>query len=317
MDRAVTVENLSKTYRRPGGAKVSAIDSVSFQVPSGSIFGLLGPNGAGKTTTVKSICGLIKPDSGTISVHGHDVFRQRTLALQQVSAVLEGNRNIYWRLTPKENLKFLATIRGRTRRKLKAEIEELLTIFGLEAQANQPVRKLSRGMQQKLAIAITLISKAPVLLLDEPTLGLDVKVSYEVRKLLQRIVSEHKRAIIVTTHNMNVVEDICEQVVIINEGRVVANDRTENLLKLFQARSYHLTVGSLSDEQQRLLTDIPHLSLEQQIGEWRIALDIEVAPALWPVLDLLRQEETVIESITRQELNFEKVFLELMGGDEA
>jgi ABC-2 type transport system ATP-binding protein len=317
MDHVLKVDNLSKTYSGPGGKGIQALAGVSFSVPPAVIFGLLGPNGAGKTTTVKAACGLIKPDQGTVSINGYDVQRQRRRALTQVAAVLEGNRNIYWRLTPTENLEFFAAIRGRRPRTLKKEIEELLEVFGLAEKADQPVRKLSRGMQQKLALAVTLITDAPVLLLDEPTLGLDVKASYEVRNLLRRIVQEQERTVIVTTHDMNVVEDICEHVVIINEGRVVADDKTQNLLNLFQVRSYELTVGELTGGQQQSLAQIPHLKLERLNGSWRVNLDMENPARLWQVLDILRAEQTPIDSVGRKELNFEKVFMEILGRESA
>jgi len=209
MTSVLKVHNLTKIYSA-GSIEVRALDGVSFEVPRGIIFGLLGPNGAGKTTTVKSACGLIKPDSGTITVNGYDILRQRALALSQVAAVLEGNRNIYWRLTPRENLEFFAAIRGRRPKTLRKEIQELIEVFGLTEKVNQPVRNLSRGMQQKLAMAVTLVIGAPILLLDEPTLGLDVTASYDIRNLLRRIVGEQNRTVIVTTHDMNVVQDICE-----------------------------------------------------------------------------------------------------------
>jgi ABC-2 type transport system ATP-binding protein len=313
MDTVLQVENLNKTYSGAKGKVVKALAGVSFVVPRGNIFGLLGPNGAGKTTTVKSVCGLVKPDSGTIMVNGFDVHRQHALALTQVAAVLEGNRNIYWRLTPAENLEFFAAIRGRSPRDTKKQIQELLELFELQDKAKEPVRKLSRGMQQKLAIAVTLIIGAPILLLDEPTLGLDVRASYEVRNLLRRIVKEEERTVIVTTHDMNVVQDICEHVVIINEGKVVADDSTQNLLSLFQVRSYDLAVGNLSTEQQQGLAQVPHLKLEQTNNSWRISLDMENPVILWQVLDILRAEETPIESIDRKELNFERVFMEILG----
>lgn len=312
MESVVQIKDLTKTYRA-GGKDVLALDKVSFEVPAGIIFGLLGPNGAGKTTTVKSACGLIKPDSGTVLINGKDVRRQRFAALSQIAAVLEGNRNIYWRLTPGENLEFFAALRGRKPRSVKKEIADLLELFGLAEKGKQPVRKLSRGMQQKLAIAVTLVTGAKILLLDEPTLGLDVQASYDIRNHLRTIVREEGRTVILTTHDMNVVEDICSHVVIINQGRVVTNDSTDNLLRLFKVRSYALEVGELIPEQREALARIPHLKLERINGNWRITLDMEKHELLWQVLDILRTRQTPIESIDRRELNFEKVFMEILG----
>lgn len=317
MNTVLKVDNLTKIYSSPEGKHIKALDDISFEVPQGMIFGLLGPNGAGKTTTIKSICGLIQPDAGSISVMGWDVRRQRPKAMAQLAAVLEGNRNIYWRLTPRENLEFFAAIRGRKPRRLRKEISQLLQVFGLEEKAKQPVRKLSRGMQQKLALAVTLITGAPILLLDEPTLGLDVSASYEIRGILRRIVQEEQRTVIITTHDMNVVQDICQQVVIINDGRIVANDSIQHLMDLFQVRSYDLLVGQLTPEQRQHLEQLPHLQLVPVNSSWQISLDLENPASLWQALDILRQEQTPIESVNRKELNFEKVFMEILGGGQA
>jgi len=310
MDYVLQAHQLTKTY---ANGKIRALDEVSFQVPGGIIFGLLGPNGAGKTTTVKSACGLVIPDSGTVTIRGYDIQGQRSLALSQLAAVLEGNRNIYWRLTARENLEFFAAIHGR--RPQAREIDRLLEVFGLTEKNRTPVRNLSRGMQQKLALAVTLSVGAPILLLDEPTLGLDVKASYAIRRHLQEIVREQGRTVIITTHDMNVVEDICQHVVIINEGRVVADNSTDNLLRLFQVRSYDLQVGELTPEQQEALARIPNLHLKAENGTWQISLAMENQALLWQVLDILRSHHTAIESIHRKELNFEKVFMEILGRD--
>ncbi len=160
-------------------------------------------------------------------------------------AVLEGNRNIYWRLTPKENLELFASLRGRWPWHIRDEIDYYLDLFDLAEKRNETVRKLSRGMQQKLAVAISMVTGAPILLLDEPTLGLDVESSYELREILTDIVRDQDRTIIISTHDMNLVEQVCHEVVIINEGKIVTQDKTNNLLNLFQARSYEIIVEKL------------------------------------------------------------------------
>jgi len=148
-------------------------------VQKSEVVGLLGPNGAGKTTTIKCLAGLIKPTSGEIYLDGIDALRDQKRALGRVAAVLEGNRNIYWRLTPRENLEFFGGLQGLPLRRVRSYIDEheLLELFDLKGKVNTPARKLSRGMQQKLAVACALVKQTEVLLLDEPTLGLDVETS--------------------------------------------------------------------------------------------------------------------------------------------
>src|SRR5690606_22933995 len=151
-----------------------AVDGISFSVDRGQVVGLLGPNGAGKTTTIKCLCGLIYPDAGSVKVNGVDVSRDRSKALRHISAVLEGNRNLYWRLTPLENLTYFAGNRGVSPHESRKSALELLARFGLADKANTQVNDLSRGMQQKLAIAVALQAGTDLILLDEPTLGLDL-----------------------------------------------------------------------------------------------------------------------------------------------
>ncbi|HET8986032.1 MAG TPA: ABC transporter ATP-binding protein, partial [Trueperaceae bacterium] len=232
------VKSIHKSYRRGGRAdgtepapgtdtdrsgEVKAVDGVDFSVARGEIVGLLGPNGAGKTTTIKTICGLIAPDSGTVTVNGFDVRRDRRKALRHISAVLEGNRNLYWRLSVRENLVYFAGNRGMSPAAVGPRIAELLDQFGLTNKADELVSNLSRGMQQKLAISVALLADTDVLLLDEPTLGLDVETGYEVRTLLADIARSGK-TIILSTHDMAVVEALCRRVVVINHGRVVTDD---------------------------------------------------------------------------------------------
>src|SRR5690625_2615711 len=184
MEPIVNVEHAKKTYKkRKGKSVVKAVDDVSFQVHKGEIVGLLGPNGAGKTTTIKMICGLLKMDEGKITVKGLDNDKHRLKALNHISAVLEGNRNLYWRLTVRENLEYFAGNRGASRKEVAVRIEELLADFNLKSKEKELVNRLSRGMQQKLAIAVALLAESDVILLDEPTLGLDVETGYEVRQL--------------------------------------------------------------------------------------------------------------------------------------
>src|SRR5690625_919904 len=192
---SIVVEDLRKSYRkRRGGEVVKAVDGVSFEVAKGEVLGLLGPNGAGKTTTIKMICGLIRPDSGRVSVLGIDNRHDRQKALRHISAVLEGNRNLYWRLTVRENMEYFAGNRGRSRRAVKGRIDDLLGSFDLKGKENELVNSLSRGMQQKLAIAVAMLADTEVLLLDEPTLGLGVETAHEGRGHLRRIASEEGNA---------------------------------------------------------------------------------------------------------------------------
>ena len=315
MNPIIAVESLVKRFRRRRSREVvTAVDGVSFEVRRGEIVGLLGANGAGKTTTLKMICGLVTPDVGLIHVKGHDIARQRSRALQHISAVLEGNRNLYWRLTVRENLEYFAGNRGFSRRAVRGEIERLLALFRLEAKADELVNNLSRGMQQKLAIAVAMLAGTEVVLLDEPTLGLDVETGYEVRELLRQIASEG-RTVLLSTHDMPVVQDLCERSVIIHQGRVIADDRVENLLRLFESRAYAITLGApLSAEQtRRMNATFPGVRLEGTSLHVDLAHDEEI----YDLIDILKLERTPVQAIDRTTINFEEVFRRLVGNEEA
>lgn len=311
------VENLTKEYNVRKGETIKAVDNVSFEVKKGEILGLLGPNGAGKTSTVKMICSLVKPDGGRILIDDIDNFKHRNKFLSKISAVLEGNRNIYWRLTVRENLEFFASLKGLNPKEIKGEIDYYIDLFNLRDKEKENARNLSRGMQQKLAIAVAMVSQSEVILLDEPTLGLDVKASYEIRELLKKLAKEDGRTIILTTHDMNVVQDVCERVIIINNGKIIAKDKIENLMRLFGVKTYEFTIkGKLGKNQRDELLKTPHLRIEEDKINTSISLDIEDPHTLYDVIDILKKEDAMIESISRRELNFERVFMDILGRSE-
>ncbi len=317
-DPIVQVEGLTKTYPARGrrSPAVTAVQDVTFGVERGELVGLLGPNGAGKTTTIKALCGLVRPDEGRLSVAGHDVERERRRALRHLAAVLEGNRNLYWRLTARENLEYFAGNRGVPRRAVRDRIDELLERFSLGARRNALVSDLSRGMQQKLALAVAVLADTDVVLLDEPTLGLDVETGYEVRGLLRELQSEG-RTVIVSTHDMPVVQDLCERTVVIAHGRVLVDDRVDHLLRLFASRAYELELDRpVSDRQEAALRErLVRVTLLDD--RKRVQVDLERGDDLYTLIDVLRDGGTLVESIDRRVIDFETVFRRLVRGERA
>lgn len=317
MEPIVKVKDVVKTYKKRRSKEfVHAVNGVSFTVNRGEILGLLGPNGAGKTTTIKMICGLLTPDSGTITIKATDNQKNRLEALRHISAVLEGNRNLYWRLTVKENLEYFAGNRGASRKEVASRVEELLAQFNLKEKERELVNRLSRGMQQKLAIAVAMLADSDVILLDEPTLGLDVETGYEVRELLRAIARDHHRTIIISTHDMDVVQDLCARTVIVNQGEIVTDDRVENLLRLFEVRSYTITLGDLlTDEQQSLLwRQFPELTYSPEGQQSTIVAELVKSEDIYDLFDILKMERTPVESIDRGTVNFEQIFMQIVKG---
>ncbi len=302
----IEVFNLVKSYpKRKSKEKIKAVNNVSFNVMPKEIFALLGPNGAGKTTTIKSICGLIIPDSGEIKIKDHSIFRERQKALSQISAVLEGNRNLYWRMSVLENMRYFAGIRGKKLTKSKAY--EILSTLNLEEQANQLVHSLSRGMQQKAAIAVCLACDTEVLLLDEPTLGLDVHSAVEFRSIL-RSLKERGKTILLSTHDMNLVEAVADRVAIMNKGKIVVCEEKQKLIDIFTARAYRLKLLCDEGSKQRLRA----LGFNGWIENGNLIelqVNLSSSQKLYELIDILRSNNIEIESIEREMVNFEKIFI--------
>lgn len=319
VEKAIEVSNLRKAYKkRKTGEVITAVNDVSFQVRKGEIIGLLGPNGAGKTSTIKLICGLLFPDEGEVNVFGRNIQQHRSKTVGHISAVLEGNRNLYWRLTVQENMEYFAGNRGIPRKAISSKIDELLDRFELTDKRNELVYSLSRGMQQKLAIAVALLADTDIILLDEPTLGLDVEISYEVRKLLKEIAEDENRTIIISSHDMPVIEELCERVIIINNGQVVADEKIENLIKLFETRAYNVQLGEPLTKQQenQLNNTFPLCQYEVTPNDVTIQINLEKSTQIYLLFEILQAKQTPIENITHEVIPFEQVFLNIVKGEK-
>ncbi|MFA9560637.1 ABC transporter ATP-binding protein [Evansella sp. AB-rgal1] len=317
MEPIIEVKNVMKTYKkRKSKEYIQAVNDVSFTVNRGEILGLLGPNGAGKTSTIKMICGLLIPDSGSITINGLNNQKKRLESLRHISAVLEGNRNLYWRLTVRENLEYFAGNRGASRKEVLERVEDLLVKFHLKDKETELVNRLSRGMQQKLAIAVAMLADSDVILLDEPTLGLDVETGYEVRELLTSIAEQDNRTIIISTHDMDVVQNLCERTVIINNGQIVTDDKVANLMRLFEVRSYTISLGGLlsGKQQQLLLQKFPDYHYEEDTIVSTLEVDLAKSEEIYDLFDVLKMEGTPVEAIDRKTINFEQIFMEIVKG---
>jgi len=229
--------HLHKTYRLKGKV-LAAVQDVSLRIDGNEVLAFLGANGAGKTTTIKMIAGLILPDQGSVRIDGQDPHKD-PWALRSLGAVLEGTRNTYWRLTPEENLEYFGVLRGLTRSVARRRTLELLDRFELTHKRREMVQTLSRGMQQKLAIAVALIHNPQLLLLDEPTLGLDVEATENVKNIIQEVAAEG-RAILLTTHQLDIAEELSDRVAIIQNGAIAIEQSTSTLIRQFSGTAYNI-----------------------------------------------------------------------------
>ncbi len=302
--------------------RVHAANAISFGIRPGEVFGLLGPNGAGKTTTVKMVSGLVRPDRGTVYVNHMPVEKKRKQVLRHVGVVLEGTRTSIWPLTPLENLYYYGNLKNVTGKVLRERAHDLLDFIGLKDKKNVQVRRLSRGQKQKLAICIALIADPKVLLLDEPTTGLDVQSSRAIKDKIIEMTRAHGRSVLVTTHDMHVAQELCDRIGIINKGEMVACKPTEELLDLFSDQVFVFKLERHPEEG--LLNDVPGVlrsMLEQSADGPALLVQVEMeeflrSAALYGVVERLQAQGYVLRGIHQRQQNLESVFLKLTGGED-
>ena len=312
---AVAVSGLSKQFGS-GDAAVTAVDDVSVEIAPGSVVGLLGPNGAGKTTLIKSILGMVLPDEGSVRIHGIDVRERPKAAYARIDAMLEGARNDYWRLTVRENLRYFAAVGGVDPDSVADRHDRLLDRLGLAAKVDTPVRNLSRGMKQKVSLASTLAGGADVVFLDEPTLGLDVESSRTLQAELRRLVEDRGLTVVLSSHDMDVIEAVCDRVVILSNGRIVADDTVEAL------RSSHdrhrLRIAS-RDIDPPLVAELRSSFDVVGVESLDTGMQVDVAvdtDALYALMVRLRDLDVAIDDLTTTDRGLEDILVAVAGDDE-
>jgi ABC-2 type transport system ATP-binding protein len=214
------VEDLSKSYKSSNGV-VESCKKINFEACDGEIIGLLGANGAGKTTLIKMICNLVNPTSGSIYLDGKDMSHNKRIAQKKIGVVLEGARNIYNFLTVQENIEYFSFLNGFSKKETAEKANQLFELFELEEKRHTTVNELSRGMQQKVAIMIALIKNPDILILDEPTLGLDIVGQIRMRDAILQLAKEKNRLVLICTHDIALVKAICTRVLCFRQGRLV------------------------------------------------------------------------------------------------
>jgi ABC-2 type transport system ATP-binding protein len=310
----LVVDDLRKTYG-DGEDAVNAADGVSFSVERGEVVGLLGPNGAGKTTTIKSILGLVVPTSGTVEIAGVDANENPRGVYHHVGAMLEGARNTYWKLTVRENLEFFAALGGNDPEAARARHDKLLDRFNLAEKADEPVNELSRGQKQKVSLAATLARGTDVVFLDEPTLGLDVEASVELRRELRRLADEEDITVVLSSHDMDVVEQVCDRVVILSDGRVIADDPVEDLVGVLETQAYRLEVAGEAPERVRDRLERAFIVENWESLSDRTRFEVTLADdhTLYGVLESLRDADCTLLDVDGLEPDLEDVFLDVTG----
>ena len=227
MSNAISIKCLTKTF-----GDITAVDNLTLDVPKGSAFAFLGPNGAGKSTTLKILTSLIKPTSGEAHFFNIDALEEPHEALLQIGAVVE-SAEFYPSLTPSETLDYFGRLRGMNSDKISRNSNKFLKLVGLDNWSDKKIGTFSRGMKQRLAIAQALLHEPPILLLDEPTFGLDPRGMVEIRNVFKDLTKEGK-TIFFSSHLIGEIEEICDTLAIIDKGQVLFSDTMKNLMKEFK-----------------------------------------------------------------------------------
>jgi len=206
-----------------------ALNGIDLAIRPGELFGLLGPNGSGKTTTIKCLSTILIPDEGTVTVNGFDIQKETAMVRASLGMVVGGERTLYWKLTARDNLLFFASLYKMKKNYAKKRVDELLDVFELSERADERLEDYSTGMRQKVTIARALLHDPPILLLDEPTLGLDPGFSRQLRKQIRSLSEEQGKTVLLTTHYMAEADQLCDRVAFINKGNIVAVDTPSRL----------------------------------------------------------------------------------------
>lgn len=245
MEKLLEVKNVNKFF-----GKKQVLKDVSFSIKEGEILGFIGPNGAGKTTTIKLILGLQSISSGSISINGYDVVKNFSKAIEKVGAIVE-SPDMYMYMSGKKNLQMIARMYDGV---TKERIEEVVKLVGLESRINDKVSKYSLGMRQRLGIAASLIHKPNLLILDEPTNGLDPEGIKELRSLLKRLAKTEKIGILISSHNLSELESFCTDVCIIKNGEIIESTSVKEAKKTDNT-SYLISLDRIDGIEEYLLED--------------------------------------------------------------
>jgi ABC-2 type transport system ATP-binding protein len=322
---AIEIESVGRIYKIRGSKKekkirkeLVALDNVSLQVERGELFGLLGPNGAGKTTLIKVLTTLLAPTSGRARVAGHDVSKEADKVRPRINMVSGGESSGYGLLTVRENLWMFSQFYGLPSKEAYQRIDELLAMVGMTDRRHTKSSDLSTGLRQKMNIVRGFLTDPEVLFLDEPTLGLDVGASRDVRKfILEWLKADRSRTLLLTTHYMVEADELCDRVAIINQGRVLACDTPSALKQRLQKDAiFEIVTSPLNGLSAQTIEDLPEVlkaSAREEDGSATLDLILVEEGALGAVINVLNQKDVRIQKLTKREPTLEDVFVELVG----
>lgn len=313
----IKVENMTKKY-----GNFTAVDNISFEIKEGEIVGLLGPNGAGKSTTMNVITGFIEQTEGKVEIDGFDTLKKPKKARKLIGYMPEGVP-LYSDLTVKEFITYMAEIKGVNRKEIKKQVEDIMEKTGLSNVKDKLTRNLSRGYKQRTSLAGALVGNPKLLILDEPTVGLDPKQITEIRNLIKDLGKEH--TVILSSHILSEVSQICNKVIIINEGKIIAVDTPENLEKQsVQDLSIYVTVEDPENKMENVREKIEgaksiKLVAENEDGTKKYLISSEENDKIAKtIFEVLAKEGITIFELKKEETTLEEAFMKIIekGGKE-
>mgnify|MGYP000183050159 FL=1 len=311
----IEVKNITKKY-----GSFTAVDNISFKIEEGEIIGLLGPNGAGKSTTMNMITGYIEPTEGEIKVEGYDISKKPKKAKAQIGYMPEGVP-LYSDLTVKEFVTYMAELKKVDRKTRKEKVEKIIKQTGLKDVEKKLTRNLSRGYKQRVSMAGALVGEPKILILDEPTVGLDPKQITEIRSLIKELGKTH--TIILSSHILSEVSQICNKVIIINKGKIVAIDTPENLEKKVESNNTtYVTVEDTENKIETMKEKIPEIKdikliKENEDGTKEYVLESDKDVDLRKIVfNEFAKENITIFEMKKADTTLEDAFMKLIEGGE-
>lgn len=309
----IEVKNITKKY-----GNFTAVDNINFKIEEGEIIGLLGPNGAGKSTTMNMITGYIEPTEGEIIVNGYDISKKTKKAKAQIGYMPEGVP-LYSDLTVKEFVTYMAELKKVDRKTRKEKVEKIIEQTGLKDVEKKLTRNLSRGYKQRVSMAGALVGEPKILILDEPTVGLDPKQITEIRALIKELGKTH--TVILSSHILSEVSQICNKVIIINKGKIVAIDTPENLEKKVESNNTtYVTVEDTENKMETIKEKIPEIKeikliKENEDGTKQYVLESEKDVDLRKIVfNEFAKENITIFEMKKADTTLEDAFMKLIEG---
>lgn len=305
---SIRTEGLSRDF-----GSVHAVDRLSFEVPTGSVFGFLGPNGAGKTTTIRLLLGLLDPTQGRAEVLGFDTRTQADQIRQRCGALLEFS-GLYERLSAEDNLEFYGRVYHVPAAERQARIKEILIHMGLWERRKEIVRDWSRGMKQKLAVARALFHHPELVFLDEPTAGLDPVAALALREDLASLASKEGVTIFLTTHNLSEAEKLCQQVAVIRQGKLLEVGSIDQLRSNNGGNRVEIQGSGFNDTLMATIRSRPEVA-SASLQNSRLIVELSRETEVAPLITLIVNQGGQVEQVQKGKASLEDVFMTLMQED--